>query len=139
MSEAERKKVVPIKQVRQEDGAHELATSRDMEPYLRFVMAVIQNADPTAALGTIGQLPLEKRYVWRIASALKWAFADFDDLSVEADRQTLSAEDFAKLGDLLKLRPMQFPCFSVRFWAPRRCSASWLKRSVRRCSSTETL
>jgi len=37
--------------------------------------------------------PLEKRYVWRVASALKWAFADFDTVTVEADRQTLSPED----------------------------------------------
>jgi hypothetical protein len=25
--------------------------------------------------------------IWRVASALKWAFADFDDLSVDADTQ----------------------------------------------------
>jgi len=108
-------KPFPIKQIRQEDGAHELATSPDMEPYLRFAMAVMQNADPTAALESIRQLPLEKRYVWRIASALKWAFADFDDLSVEADRQTLTPEDSAKLRDLLKMRPMQVSMFLGAF------------------------
>jgi hypothetical protein len=43
-----------------------------------------------------------------MASALKWGFADFDDLGVDADRQTLSPEDFAKVMELLKLRPMQF-------------------------------
>ena len=47
----------------------------------------------------------------RVASALKWGFADFDDLGVDADRQTLSPEDFAKVMDLLKLRPMQFCIF----------------------------
>src|SRR5271157_3021880 len=31
----------------------------------------------------------------------------FDDLGVDADRQTLSPEDFAKVMDLLKFRPMQ--------------------------------
>ena len=48
---------------------------------------------------------------WRLASALKWGFAYFDDLGVDADRQTLSLEDFAKVMDLLKLRPMQFRIF----------------------------
>jgi DNA-binding transcriptional regulator YiaG len=115
MSKGKRIKPVPIKQIRQEEGAHELATSPDMEPYVRFAMAVVQNADPTAALENIGKLPLEKRYVWRIASALKWAFADFDTLSVEADRQTLTPEDFAKLRDLLKMRPMQFSMFLGAF------------------------
>jgi hypothetical protein len=52
-------------------------------------------------------LPLEKRYVWRVASALKWGLADCESLSVEADRQTLTPEDFAKVIELLKFRPMQ--------------------------------
>ena len=38
---------------------------------------------------------------------MKWAFADLDDLSVEADKLTLTPEDFARVMDLLKLRPMQ--------------------------------
>jgi len=102
---------IPINQLRQEEGAHELATSPDMELYLDFAMAVMQDADPTAELEAIRLLPLEKRYVWRVVSALKWGFADFDDLGVVADRQALSAEDFAKVMDLLKLRPMQFCMF----------------------------
>ena len=77
-------KRVPISDLRQEEGAQELATSPDMEPYLQFAMAVMQGADPTAELDAIRRLPLEKRYVWRVASALKWGFADFDDPSVSA-------------------------------------------------------
>jgi hypothetical protein len=30
-------------------------------------------------------LPLEKRYTWRVFSALKWAFADFEDEYVALD------------------------------------------------------
>jgi hypothetical protein len=52
-------------------------------------------------------LPLEKRYIWRVASALKWGLADCGSLSVQADRQTLTPEDIAKVMDLLKFRPMQ--------------------------------
>jgi hypothetical protein len=43
-----------------------------------------------------------------VASALKWGLAaDCESLSVEADRQTLTPEDFAKVMELLKFRPMQ--------------------------------
>jgi len=58
-------------------------------------------------LEAIRQLPLEERYVWRVASALKRGLADCDDLSVQADRQTLRPEDFKAVMDLLKFRPMQ--------------------------------
>jgi hypothetical protein len=74
-------------------------------------MAVMLEADPSVALEAIRQLPLERRYGWRVASALKWAFADCDDLPAEADRQTLTPEDLARVMDLLKFRPMQFCVF----------------------------
>jgi hypothetical protein len=104
-------KRIPISDLHSEDGAHELATSPEMEPYLKFAMAVMKGSDPTAELEALRQLPLEKRYVWRVASALKWAFGDCDDLSVGADKQTLTPEDFAKVMELLKFRPMQFCIF----------------------------
>jgi hypothetical protein len=99
---------IPISELRQEDGAHELATSLDMEPYLRLIMAEMQGADPTPELEAIRQLPLERRYLWRVASALKWAFADSETDNVIADKVTLSPEDLARVMDLLKLRPIQF-------------------------------
>ena len=100
-------KRIPTNQLRQEDGAHELATSPDMKPYLNFAKAVIQNHDPAPEPEAIRQLPLEKRYIWRVASALKWGLADCESLSAKADRQTLTPEDFAKVMDLMKFRPMQ--------------------------------
>jgi hypothetical protein len=103
--------LVSPKDLHQEEGAHELATSPDMQPYLEFIKAVMQDHDPSAELEAIRQLPLEKRYVWRIASALKWGFADIDDWSVDADKQTLTPQDFAKVMDLLKFRPVQFCIF----------------------------
>jgi hypothetical protein len=57
------------------------------------------------------EMELEKRYVWRVASALKWAFADSESMNVEADRKTLSAGDLRRLLDLLKQRPLQFCLF----------------------------
>ena len=82
-----------------------------MEPYLAYIMATMQGSDGKAELERISKLSLEKRYVWRVASALKWAFADFDDEAVTADGETLTAEDQAKVIDLLKLRPIQFCMF----------------------------
>ena len=101
----------PIHKLHQEEGAQELAESEDMEPYLDFAVALMQGNTPAPELEVLRQLPLEKRYVWRISSALKWGFADFDNLGVDADRQTLTPEDFAKVIELLKLRPMQFCIF----------------------------
>ena len=100
-------KRIPIRDIRQEEGAHELVSSPDMKPYLEFIKAVMQDHDPSPELEAIRRLPLEKRYIWRIASALKWGLADCDDLSVEADKRTLTPEGFAKVTDLLKFRPMQ--------------------------------
>ena len=56
-------------------------------------------------------MPLEKRYIWRIASALKWGFADFDSVYVPVDRETLSPEDLGKVVELLRFRPMQLCMF----------------------------
>jgi hypothetical protein len=111
MADDDRIARIPINNLRQEEGAEELAESPDMEPYLRFAMALMQGKDPEPELEAIRRLPVEKRYVWRVASALKWGFADFDDLSVDADKQTLSPEDFAKVMELLKLRAIQFCIF----------------------------
>lgn len=104
-------KKIPIKDLRQEEGATELTSSPEMEPYLDLIMASMQGADVEPHLAVLSNLPLERRYVWRIASALKWGFADFDDVTVAADRDTMDPEDFAKVVDLLKLRPIQFCMF----------------------------
>jgi hypothetical protein len=62
-------------------------------------------------LKELAALPLEKRYVWRVGSALKWAFADSETMNVEADRKTMSHEDKKRVLDLLKHRPLQFCLF----------------------------
>jgi hypothetical protein len=46
-----------------------------------------------------------------MASALKRAFAACETESVVADKETLSPEDFGKILDLLKFRPMHFGLF----------------------------
>jgi hypothetical protein len=95
----------------EEGAAHELATSADMQPYLRLAMAVLRDADPTQQLDEVASLPLGKRYIWRVASALTWALSDFDAVNVETDRATISQDDLERVLNLLKLRPAQFCLF----------------------------
>src|SRR6476661_1043849 len=102
---------LPIKDLISEEGAHELATSETMQPYIRLLKAGLQNKDSTPHVEEIAQLPLEKRYIWRIASALKWGFADFDSVYVPVDRETLSEEDLRKVLELLRFRPIQLCMF----------------------------
>ena len=102
---------LPIKDIVSEEGAHELATSPDMQPYLELLKAEMQGHDITPQVEEIAALPLEKRYIWRIASALKWGFADFDSVYVPVDRETLSEEDLGKVLELLRFRPMQLCMF----------------------------
>jgi len=54
---------------------------------------------------------LAKRYIWRVASALKWAFADLETVNVNVDRQTLSSEDLRKVAELLRFWPLQLCIF----------------------------
>jgi hypothetical protein len=78
-----------------------------MEPYVGLVAAFLEGSNADELVARIAELPLEQRYVWRVVSALEWAFADFDNLSVAIDRTTLTAEDKQKVVELLKHRPMQ--------------------------------
>jgi hypothetical protein len=78
---------VPLKEIKIDLLAHELATSEGTKPYLDcLIKAYRDNAvGLEAALEVIRDLPLEKRYTWRVFSALKWAFADFEDEYVALD------------------------------------------------------
>jgi hypothetical protein len=102
---------VPIRDLKMELAAEELLESAAMEPYMNLAIAIMGGKDTAPAIEELAALPLEKRYVWRVASALKWAFADFDTVTVEADHQTISPEDRKQLVDLLKHRPLQFCMF----------------------------
>ena len=48
--------------------------------------------------------------MWRIASALMWAFADFDSVSVDADLKTMSPDDLKQLTEVA-----QFQTRSIQF------------------------
>ena len=104
-------KRIPIRDLHIEPGAEELLQSAAMEPYRDFALAVMGGKDTGPAIEALAALPLEERYVWRVASALKWAFADLETLSVDADRQTMSKQDLERLVELLNHRPLQLCLF----------------------------
>jgi hypothetical protein len=104
-------KQVPIDDLKIDPTAEDLIDSPAMQPYVKLALAMMGHKDAGPALKEIIALPLEKRYTWRVASALKWAFADFENLNVVADRRTLSQEDLDTLVDLLRVRPIQFCMF----------------------------
>jgi hypothetical protein len=78
---------VSLKDIRTDPLAHELATSEGTQPYLDCLIKAYRNnaVGLEAALQVVRDLPLEKRYTWRVFPALKWAFADFEDEYVALD------------------------------------------------------
>jgi len=111
MDTNENKKIVPIRELRFAEGAEELTDSATMQPYVRLAEAVITREGIGEAIAEIAGLPLEERYLWRVLSALKWGFADFDNMNVAIDRKTLRPEDREKVVDLIQHRPVQFCMF----------------------------
>jgi hypothetical protein len=104
-------KVVSVESLKMEAGAEELMSTPEMQPYLRYIEAAMLEKDVGPSLREIAELPLDRRYVWRVASALKWGFADFESWNVAVDRKTLKPEDADKVLRLLKFRPIQFCMF----------------------------
>jgi hypothetical protein len=102
---------LPISEIHIEDGAQELVRSERMKPYLALLKAQIGGQDAEPYLAALAALPLEERYVWRVVSALKWAFCDLDTESVHADRNTLSEADFKRAVQPLTLRSIQYCLF----------------------------
>lgn len=111
-------KRVPIGDLKSEDGVDELLDTPEMQPYIELAMAGLQGKDIQPQLQALAEVPLEKRYIWRVASPLKWAFADFDDVNVKADRDTLADADLARVLKLLQHRPIQFCSFLAALVGP---------------------
>jgi hypothetical protein len=102
---------LPISEIHSEDGAQDLVRSERMKPYLALLKAQMSGQDTEPYLAALAALPLEERYVWRVVSALKWAFCDLDTESAIADLHTLSEENLKKVVEPLSLRAIQFCMF----------------------------
>ena len=102
---------LPISEIHSEDGAQELVRSERMKPYLALLKAQISGQDTEQHLAALAALPLEERYVWRVISALKWAFCDLETENAIADFRTLSEEDCMTVVEPLTMRATQFCLF----------------------------
>jgi hypothetical protein len=109
--DSEEVKKIPIHVLKSEDGAEELVRSEQMRPYVKATEALLAKHGLKDAIAEISRLPLEERYVWRVLSALKWGFADFDSVNVAIDRKTLSPDDRKRVAELIAHRPVQFCLF----------------------------
>src|SRR5664279_1724664 len=99
---------LPIKDIKTEPGADELIRSEKMKPYLALIKANMGGQDTQPYLAALAAIPLEERYVWRVISALKWGFCDFDSQSARADLYTLSEKDLEIVVEPLAIRAIQF-------------------------------
>ena len=102
---------LPTSEIHSEEGAQDLVRSERMKPYLALLKAQMAGQDTEPHITALATLPLEERYVWRVISALKWAFCDLETESAIADFRTLSEEDRVKVAEPLTLRATQFCLF----------------------------
>ncbi len=100
---------VPLRGIKVDPLAHELATSAGNRPYLDCVIKAYRNnaVGLEAALQVVRDLPLDKRYTWRVFSALKWAFADFDNEYVALDLPHIPEPTRSEMTKELELRLQQ--------------------------------
>ena len=100
---------VPANEIKLDPLAHELAISEDVQPYLDCLIKAYRNnaAGLDAALQVVQDLPLEKRYTWRVFSALKWAFADFEDKYIALDLPHITEPKRTEMTKELELRFLQ--------------------------------
>jgi hypothetical protein len=79
--------IIPLKEIAIDPLARELVRSEQSRPYMDYWLKVYSDdrAGIESALQVLRDVPLDKRYTWRVFSALKWAFADFDDECVKLD------------------------------------------------------
>jgi hypothetical protein len=95
-----------LKDIKIDPLAEELASAKEAQPYIDYFMKAYRNdaAGAEAALKVLRDLPLEQRYTWRVFSALKWAFADFDDECVKLDLPYLPESKRSEIVKELELR-----------------------------------
>jgi hypothetical protein len=110
---------VSLKDIRADPLAHELATSEGARPYLNCVIKAYRDnaVGLDAALQVIRDLPLGKRYTWRVFSALKWAFADFEDEYAALDLPHIPEPTRSDMTKELELRFQQLQILLQTFHA----------------------
>lgn len=128
---------VPIKNINTEPGSDELVRSEKMKPYLALLTAQMKEQDTQPHLAALAAVPLEDRYVWRVISALKWAFCDFDSQSARADLYTLSERDLKTVTEPLAVRAIQF-CLFVRALLGQEAMDQIMQQALRHADGSST-
>ena len=110
---------VPLRGIKVDPLAHELATSEGTQPYLDCLIKAHRNdaAGLEGSLQVVRDLPLEKRYTWRVFSALKWAFADFEDEYVALDLPHIPEPTRSEMTKELERRFLQLQILLQTFHA----------------------
>ena len=100
---------IPLNEIKIDPLAQELVRSEQSRPYTDYFMKAYSNdaAGVETALQLLRDLPLEKRYTWRVISALKWGFADFDDECVKLDLPHIPETTRAEMTKELQIRFLQ--------------------------------
>lgn len=100
---------IPLNEIKIDPLAQELVRSEQSRPYMDYWMKAYSNdvAGVESALQVLRDLPLEKRYTWRVFSALKWGLADFDDECVKLDLPHISETKRAEMVKELQIRFLQ--------------------------------
>jgi hypothetical protein len=101
-----------------------------MKPYLAILEARMGGQDLEPHFAALAALPLHERYVWRVISALKWAFCDLDTESAVIDLHTLSKDDLQKVVEPLTLRAIQF-CLFVNALVGRDATEHAMRQGLR--------
>lgn len=96
-----------MKHFQNEPVAESLAQSENIKPYIEILGAMMGGENTDSLMALMREIPLERRYIWRIVSALKWGLADFDSATVKIDRDTLPSEKVAEIIKELESRAMQ--------------------------------
>lgn len=104
---------IPLSEIKIDPLAQELVRSEQSRPYMDYWMKAYSQdaAGVESALQVLGDLPLEKRYTWRVFSALKWAFADFDDECVKLDLPHIPEAKRTEMVKELQIRFLQLEMF----------------------------
>jgi hypothetical protein len=101
--------IIPLSEIKIDPLAQELVRSEQSRPYMDYWMRAYSNdaAGVETAREVLRDLPLEKRYTWRVFSALKWALADFDDEGVKLDLPYIPETTRAEMVRELEIRLQQ--------------------------------
>jgi hypothetical protein len=128
-----------LDKIKPEEGTEELRTLESMIPYHEVIAATMQ----AQVEGTVESkrdydlkchhmrenIPLEQRYIYRMASALKYAFGDFDTMCLDIDHMTLSKEDWEKALAMFNLREIQMALMMLHLFGQNDFNRKWNKAS----------